>query len=110
MVRAALTGAQPPCSKRRPWTYDPGLRELRESAVYLTAPVMNGYLAALREHRARVLYGYPSAAAILAGHCLRSASRPADGVIAVVASSAAPAPPNRAPPTPPVTTRRGRRA
>ena len=87
MVRAGLTGAQPPYSQRRPWTYDPGLRELHLSAMYLTAPVMNGYLTAMREHRVRVLYGYPSALAILAGHCLRSASRLADSVIAVVASS-----------------------
>jgi len=87
MVRAGLTGAQPPYSQCRPWTYDPGLRELRLSAMYLTASVMNGYLAAMREHRVRVLYGYPSALAILAGHCLRSASQPADSVIAVFASS-----------------------
>lgn len=81
--RAVLRGVQLGDADRRPWRYDPALRELLLSPFHLLPEVMDRYLELIDRYRVRFIQGYPSALTILAKHALRRGWRPAVAIAGV---------------------------
>jgi len=63
-----VSGVEYPSDK--PWTWEPGTRELRLSPLRLVPPIMDLYLSLIRRFKVAFVYGYPSAISILAAHAL----------------------------------------
>jgi len=66
--RAVLRGVFLPNVASRPWSWEPGTRELRLSPFRMVPAVMDEYLELLDRFRIGWVHGYPSAISLLARH------------------------------------------
>jgi phenylacetate-CoA ligase len=74
-------------SEAKPWDLDSGLNELRLSPYHMLPDVMDGYLKQITAWRPRIVYGLPSALAILSAHALHRGWAPPAGIKGVFTSS-----------------------
>ena len=65
--RATIRGFVFPDVDKKPWEFDPPLKELRFAASQLAPETMRKYLDLMEKYEVNFLHGYPSAMALLAG-------------------------------------------
>jgi len=74
--RAVLRGVFLPSIASRPWSWEPGTRELRLSPFRMVPTVMDEYLELLDRFRIAWVHGYPSAISLLARHAQKAGWSP----------------------------------